>query len=191
MIREMVLKTRSVRRFIEEPVSKDALLHLIDIARLSASAANLQPLKYIISFEENMNNIIFPCLKWAGYLKEWQGPEKGERPSAYIIVLGDRSISSSFGCDHGIATQNILLGATDLGLGCCIIGAVDRKSIVEKLNIPEKYEVLHIIAIGKPGETVILEEMTKDDSVKYWRDKNGIHHVPKRALGDILVSVDY
>ena len=191
MIREMVLKTRSVRRFIEEPVSKDALLHLIDIARLSASAANLQPLKYIISFEENMNNIIFPCLKWAGYLKEWQGPEKGERPSAYIIVLGDRSISSSFGCDHGIATQNILLGATDLGLGCCIIGAVDRKSIVEKLNIPEKYEVLHIIAIGKPGETVILEEMTKDDSVKYWRDKNGIHHVPKRALGDILVRVDY
>ena len=187
----MALKTRSIRRFIEEPVSQDTLLHLVDIARLSASAANLQPLKYIISFKDNMNNVIFPNLKWAGYLKEWKGPEEGERPSAYIIVMGDLSISSSFGCDHGIATQNILLGATELGLGCCIIGAVDRRKIAEKLNIPEKYEILHIIALGKPGEEVILEAMEKDGSVKYWRDKDFIHHVPKRTLGDILVHVDY
>ncbi|MBN2417968.1 MAG: nitroreductase family protein [Deltaproteobacteria bacterium] len=190
MIKEMVLKTRSIRRFIEEPVSEETLLHLIDIARLSASAANLQPLKYIISCKEDMNNIIFPNLKWAGYLREWKGPEKGERPSAYIIVMGDRSISGSFGCDHGIATQNILLGATELGLSCCIIGALDRKKITENLNIPEKYEILHIIAIGKAGEEVILEEMEKDGSVKYWRDRDGIHHVPKRTLRDILVHAD-
>lgn len=190
MIKELVLKTRSIRRFIEEPVSEEILFHLIDIARLSASAANLQPLKYIISFKDDMNNIIFPNLMWAGYLKEWKGPEKGERPSAYIIVMGDRSISGSFGCDHGIATQNILLGAAEFGLGCCIIGAVDRKKIIEKLNIPEKYEILHIIAIGKAGEEVILEKMGRNDSVKYWRDKDSIHHVPKRTLGDILVHVD-
>jgi nitroreductase len=190
MIKELILKTRSIRRFIEEPVSKKILLNLIDMARLSASAANLQPLKYIISNNDDMNNIIFPNLMWAGYLKKWKGPVKGERPSAYIIVMGDRSISNSFGCDHGIATQNILLGAAELGLGCCIIGAVDRKKITEKLNIPEKYEILHIIAIGKAGEEVMLEEMEKDGSIKYWRDKSGIHHVPKRALDDILVHVD-
>ncbi len=190
MIKELVIKTRSIRRFIEEPISEETLLYLIDIARLSASAANLQPLKYIISFKEKMNDIIFPNLMWAGYLKEWKGPLKGERPSAYIVVMGDRSISNSFGCDHGIATQNILLGAAEIGLGCCIIGAVDRKNIIEKLNIPEKYEILHIIAIGRVGEDVKLEEMENDGSVKYWRDGNGIHHVPKRSLDDILVHVD-
>ena len=192
MIKELVMRARSIRRFIEEPVSEETLLLLIDIARLSASAANLQPLKYIISFKYEMNDLIFPNLKWAGYLKEWNGPEKGERPSAYIVVLGDQSISKSFGCDHGIATQNILLGAAELGLGCCIIGAVDRKKIIENLNISEKYEILHIIAIGRTGEEVILEEMGKDDSVKYWRDNNGIHHVPKRALNDIVVhAIEY
>ena len=191
MIKELVLKTRSIRRFIEEPVSEETLLYLLDIARLSASAANLQPLKYIISFKKDMNNIIFPNLMWAGYLKDWKGPEKGERPSAYIIVLGDHSISNSFGCDHGIATQNILLAAAELGLGCCIIGAIDRKNIIKNLNISEKYEILHIIAIGKAGEKVILDEMKNDDSVKYWRDKNSIHHVPKRTLDDILVHVEY
>ena len=191
MIKELVLKTRSIRRFIEEPVNKETLLYLIDIARLSASAANLQPLKYIISFKDDMNNIIFPNLMWAGYLKEWKGPEKGERPSAYIIVMGDRSISKTFGCDHGIATQNILLGASELGLGCCIIGAIDRKKIIDQLHIPEKYEILHIIAMGKTGEKVMLEDMEMEDSVKYWRDEDDIHHVPKRSLDDILVHVDY
>ncbi len=190
MIKELVVKTRSVRRFIEEIVSKETLLYLIDIARLSASAANLQPLKYIISCSKEMNNIIFPKLMWAGYLKEWKGPKEGERPSAYIIVLGDRSITTSFGCDHGIATQNILLGATELGLGCCIIGALDRKAVINELNIPPKYEILHIIAIGKPGEEIVLEKMGTDESVKYWRDEQEVHHVPKRGIKDIVINFE-
>ena len=190
MIKELVMKTRSIRRFAEEPVSKETLLYLVDIARLSASAANLQPLKYIISHKKNTNDIIFPRLMWAGYLREWKGPEKGERPSAYIIVLGDTSISHSFGCDHGIATQNILLGAAEMGLGCCIIGAVDRKAIISELNIPQRYEILHIIAIGKPGENVVLEEIEIDGDIKYWRDVNQVHHVPKRRLKDIVVNPD-
>ena len=190
MIKELVIKTRSVRRFIEEPISKETLLYLIDIARISASAANLQPLKYMISFTEDMNNMIFPRLMWAGYLKEWKGPEIGERPSAYIIVLGDSLVSKSFGCDHGIATQNILLGAAELGLGGCIIGAVDRKAIINDLNVPQRYEILHIIAIGKPGEDIVLDEIETDGDIKYWRDENQVHHVPKRRLEDIVVNVE-
>lgn len=189
MIKELVMKTRSIRRFVEEPVEEETLIYLIDIARLSASAANLQPLKYIISCTGSLNRIIFPKLKWAGYLREWKGPEKGERPSAYIIVLGDRSIASSFGCDHGIATQNILLGAAELGLGCCIIGALDRAALANELNIPQGYEILHIIALGKPGEDVVLEEMDSKGNVRYWRDITGVHHVPKRSLKDVIVNI--
>ena len=190
MIEELVKKTRSMRRFKEERIERETLLYLVNIARFSASGANLQPLKYIISWEEKMNSAVFPFLKWAGYLRDWKGPGKGERPSAYIIVIGDKSISGTFGCDHGIATQNILLAAFEIGLGCCIIGAVDRKSLSSILKIPEHYEILHVIAIGKPGEEIVIEKMNSGDSVEYWRDENGIHHVPKRALEDIIIKVE-
>jgi nitroreductase len=187
IIKDLVKRTRSCRRFQEEPVSEEVLRTLVDLARLSASAANLQPLKYIISCKRYTNDIIFPELMWAGYMEEWEGPLEGERPSAYIIVLGDRQISESFGCDHGIASQNILLGATSMGLGCCIIGSVNREALAESMKIPDRFEILHVIALGRPGEKVVIEEINHDGDIRYWRDGKGIHHVPKRALDDIMV----
>jgi len=125
MIRDLVRKNRSYRRFYQEvAIELQTLRELVDLARLSASAANIQPLKYILSCEPQKNALIFPHLAWAGYLKDWTGPCEGERPAAYIIILGDTQISQSFGCDHGIAAQSILLGATEKGLGGCIIGTV-------------------------------------------------------------------
>lgn len=190
MIKDLVKSSRSYRRFIEEPVDKEVLYKLVDLARLSASAANLQPLKYILSCEKEMNEFIFPVLGWAAYLKSWKGPEKGERPSAYIIVLGDKEITSSFGCDHGIATQNIILGAMSIGLGCCIIGAVDRSKLRSRLGLPDRYDILHVIAIGRPGEEVRIEKVSKEGDIRYWRDEEGVHHVPKRSLDDIIVNVE-
>ena len=189
MIEDLIRNTRSCRRFSEKLISEEALKNLVDMARLSASAANLQPLKYILSHRKEVNSIIFPLLTWAGYLKDWKGPAEGQRPSAYIIVLGDRSITKSFGCDHGIASQNILLGATSMGLGCCIIGAVDRKGIREALKIPDRFEILLVIALGTPGEKIVIEDVKPDGDIKYWRDESGVHHVPKRSLDDIILQV--
>jgi nitroreductase len=166
----------------------ETLRSLVDLARLSGSAANRQPLKYILSNEKEKNDTIFPKLAWAAYLKDWDGPEKGERPSAYIIVLGDKEISDAFGCDHGIATQNILLGATHMGLGGCIIGSVDRKRLRKELQIPDRYEILHVITLGKPKEQVVIETVGPDGNIKYWRDESGVHHVPKRTLDEIILS---
>ncbi|MDB9822413.1 nitroreductase family protein [Deltaproteobacteria bacterium] len=190
MMEDLVRKTRSCRRFKEEHVSEEVLRKLVELARLSASAANLQPLKYILSHTKEMNDLIFPNLMWAGYLKDWEGPREGERPSAYIIVLGDREITKSFGCDHGIASQNMLLGATDIGLGCCILGAVNRKGLKEALNIPDRFEILHVIALGRLGEEIVIEELGPEGDIKYWRDESEIHHVPKRALEDIIIKID-
>ena len=118
MLRDLVLKNRSYRRFFEEEIiSLDGLKALIDLARLSASGANYQPLKYILSNDPQKNNLIFFTLKWAGYLADWPGPAQGERPSAYIVILGDKDIVAQAGVDHGIAAQSILLGATEKGLG--------------------------------------------------------------------------
>lgn len=190
MIEDLVKRTRSCRRFFEDhPISVEILKNLVDLARLSASAANRQPLKYMLSHEKQRNEIIFPKLKWAAYLKDWDGPEEGERPSAYIIVLGDKEISNSFGCDHGIASQNIILGATHSGLGACIVGSVDRKRLREELQIPDRYEILHVIALGKPKEEIVLETVGPDGDIKYWQDASGVHHVPKRPLSEIILSL--
>lgn len=190
MIKDLIRKNRTYRKFHQEvEIDRSVLEELIDLARLSASGANLQSLKYIISNNLKKNELIFQQLKWAGYLTDWNGPEEGEKPSAYIVVLRDDSISTNSFCDEGIASQSILLGATEKGLGGCILGAVDRKALKGKLSIPDNYEVLLVIALGKPKETVVLEELKDTENIKYWRDGNGIHHVPKRKLKDIILDI--
>jgi nitroreductase len=189
MIRDLIEKTRSYRRFHQNhTIELDTLKQLVDLARISAAAANLQPLKYMLANEPGKNAIIFQHLGWAGYLKEWPGPVDGERPSAYIIVLGDKDICSSFGCDHGIACQNIMLGAVEKGLGGCMLGSVNRERLRNDLDIPAQFEILLVLALGKPNETVVLEEVASDGEIKYWRDSEGVHHVPKRKLDDIIVG---
>ena len=189
MLKDLVVKNRSYRRFYQEaPVSLDILKELVDLARLSASAANRQPLKYLLSCDPEKNALIFPCLAWAGYLKDWGGPPEDERPTAYILVLGDKEISQSFGCDHGIAAQSILLGASEKGLGGCIIGSIRRPELSRNLQISEQYNILMVIALGKPKEKVVLETVGADGDIKYWRDAQGVHHVPKRPLAEIVIG---
>lgn len=189
MFEELIKGNRSYRRFHqEEPVSLETLKGLVNLARLSASAANLQPLKYLLSWELEKNAAIFSCLAWAGYLKDWPGPAAGERPAAYIVILGDTQISKNFGCDHGIAAQSILLGAREQGLGGCMLGSIQRDRLRQLLQIPEALDILLVIALGRPQETVVLEEVGPDGNIKYWRDPAGVHHVPKRPLEDIIVS---
>jgi nitroreductase len=186
---DLVKKTRTYRRFDESfQVDYNILKELISLARLSASGANKQPLKYLIYNSTADCHRVFPFTAWAGYLKDWPGPESGERPSAYIIVLGDTSISESFGVDHGIAAQSIMLGASEAGLGGCIIGSIRREELRKELIIPSKYEILLILALGKTIENVIIEEI-KDGDVKYWRDNERLHHVPKRNIDDLILKL--
>jgi len=189
MIEELITGNRSYRRFYEnEGVSLDTLKWLVNLARLSASGANLQPLKYYLANAPAANAAIFSCLAWAGYLKDWPGPVEGERPAAYIVILGDKEITRNFGCDHGIAAQSILLGAREKGLGGCMIGSIQRDRLRELLKIPENLEILLAIALGRPLEKVVLEELPPGGSIKYWRDPQGVHHVPKRKIEDIILG---
>lgn len=189
MIRDLVVSNRSCRRFYEDVVvEQETLRELVDLARLSASGANLQPLKYILSADPQKNALIFPHLGWAGYLKAWAGPSEGERPAAYIVILGDTEIRRDFGCDHGIAAQSILLGAREKGLGGCIIASIQRKRVRKALDIPDRYEILIVLALGKPKEEVVIEEVGPDGDIKYWRDSEGVHHVPKRSLDEIIIG---
>jgi nitroreductase len=190
MIRDLILRTRSYRRFYQDvAIDLQTLRELVDLARLSPSGGNRQPIKYILSCDAHTNDLIFPHLVWAGYLRDWQGPEEGERPSAYIVMLLDRRLSGeTTGGNHGIAAQSILLGATEKGLGGCIIGSIDRMRLKKALNIPRYCRILLVLALGKPKETVVIEPVGPSGSIKYWRDSDGVHHVPKRALDDIIIG---
>ena len=189
MIAELIRDNRSCRRFYQDrAVTLETLKELVNLGRLSASGANLQPLKYILSCDPSKNAEIFSCLAWAGYLKDWPGPEEGERPSAYVVMLGDKGISEDAGCDHGIAAQSILLGAREKGLGGCMLGSINRKALRDILVIPSHLKILLVLAIGKPKERVELETVDADGSIRYWRDKDGVHHVPKRKLDDKILG---
>lgn len=188
-LKDLVNANRSYRRFDSGvSVKESTLRELVDLARLSASGANLQPLKYYLSNRTETNAAIFTTLSWAGYLKDWEGPSENERPTAYILILGDTHIKKSFGVDHGIAAQSIILGATEKGLGGCIVGSIKRDALQKALQIPEHFDILLVLALGKPAETVVIENVGADGGIKYWRDENGVHHVPKRALDDLIVS---
>jgi len=189
MLRDLVLRNRSVRRFREsERIAREALLELVDLARCSASGANFQPLKYLLSADPEGNRRIFPHLRWAGYLEDWPGPKEGERPAAYIVILGDRSVREQFGCDHGIAAQTILLGAAERGWNGCMIGSIDRPALQRELALADRFEILLVLALGRAAETVVLEPLDEKGSIRYWRDEQGVHHVPKRSLDDIVLG---
>ncbi len=188
-LKDLVFKTRSYRRFDESHrIDYSTLENLVNLARLSASGANRQPLKYMIFNSSEDCARVYPSLLWAAYLKEWDGPEPGERPSGYIIILGDKEIAEGFGVDHGIAAQSIMLGATESGLGGCMIASIKKDKLREDLQIPGRYEILLVLALGKPAENVIIDDI-KDDDVRYWRDEKKNHHVPKRPLNELIIKL--
>jgi len=189
MIADLVKKNRTYRRFVEsEKISEAQLRKWVDLARLTSSGTNNQPLKYYLSWRASTNTLIFPHLRWAGYLKDWNGPSEGERPAAYLVMLGDTQISKNYWWDHGLAAQSILLGAVEGGYGGCMFGAVDRPALAQALELDGKYEILMVIALGKPLEKVVLEPLKPDGNIKYYRDEEQVHHVPKRSLDDIIVT---
>ncbi len=189
MIEELIQKNRSYRRFEEDvKVELDDLKHFVDLGRQSASAANLQPLRYHISNNRRLNSHIFPLLKWAGYLKDWDGPVHGERPAAYITILNSQPDNRFASTDAGIAVQSILLAAVEHGYGGCIFASVDRERLAALLELPQDYKILFTIALGKPKEKVKLVEA--DDDIKYWRDQNGVHFVPKLKLGEVIFKIN-
>jgi nitroreductase len=189
MMRELVTRSRSYRRFQEDrPLGREMLTALIDLARLTPSGGNKQPLKYILSSEPEKNALIFDCLTWAAYLTGWPGPAEGERPTGHILILGDDEIATTIACDHGIAAQTIMLGAAEIGVAGCIIGTINKERLKTDLAIPPRYQVLLAVALGYPRETVVIDEM-KGGDYKYWRDEQSIHHVPKRRLSDLILDL--
>jgi nitroreductase len=187
MLLELLQRCRSYRRFDHaRKISEGTLRELVGLARLTPSSGNLQPLKYLLVHEEKETDQLFGFLRWARYLHDWTGPSETEKPSAYIVVLGDTMLAQSFQYDAGIAAQTIMLGAVERGLGGCILTSVDRDSLRSAFAIPYSLDILLIIALGTPVEQVVLEALSTEGNIKYYRSADGVHHVPKRSIDDLV-----
>lgn len=188
MIKKLIEANRSVRRFRPEPAPSLACLEeLISLARLTPSANNSQPLRYVLIQQEKKRDEVFSCLAWAGYLTDWEGPQPTERPTAYIIILSDPELNKNPGIDIGLATQTILLGARERGFSGCALGSVKRNVLREYLNLPAELKIELVIALGAPGEEIRLTE-AKDGDIRYWRDEKDVHIVPKRPLAELILK---
>lgn len=185
---ELIISRRSIRRFDQErKIPRHLIDKMLNAARLAPSAANLQPLKYMIVDQAEDCERLFQCTKWAGYLPREVGtPKPGERPPGYIIILVDTEISKNgYEIDVGAAAQNITLTALEEGIGCCWIGALDRKKIKEYFDIGDRYIVDLVLALGYPKEQPVVED-AEDGNIRYFRDEKGVHHVPKRTMQEIV-----
>lgn len=187
--RELVEQNRTRRKFDQsKPVRVEDLVDLVDLARFIPSGMNKQPLKFLVTADQEQCAEIFPLLGWAGYLKDWPGPAEGERPTGYIVIVLDKELAESPHCDHGIACQTMMLGAVEKGLGGCIIATINRTKLARIFDLSDRYEILLILALGVPAQEVVVEPLPSDGSIKYWTGEDGSHHVPKRSLEELLLG---
>lgn len=184
-IYEVAISRRSIRRFKDIPVSRQTLTRCINAARLAPSAANLQPLEYVIVDDDHLLPEVFSTLKWAAYISPDGNPPEGRRPRAYVVILKNSSVGvPSSVYDVGAALQVMILVALEEGIGSCPIASVDRDDLRRILNIPGDYEIPLVLALGYPDERPI--EQSFNGSLKYWKDENGVLHVPKKKLKLVL-----
>lgn len=187
-LRELIVRARSYRRFQEDrAVPAQTLVDIVDALRFVPSSVNLQPLRYAVTVSRDVNAKIFPHLAWARRLKDWKGPGPGERPSAYVVIGGDVD-NTHLVVDLGIACQTLFLGLAEAGLAGCMIGNLDAKAVHDIVGFPDNIKVLQVMAVGYPGETVVIDEMRPGDGTDYYRDADDAHHVPKRRLEEVLLK---
>jgi nitroreductase len=181
------IKTRrSIRFFKQDPIPQHILLELVDAGRCAPSAANCQPLEYVLVTLPELKNMVFDCLAWAAYVKPKRNPPPNKRPVAYIIVIVNRNRQlADYGrVDAAAAIENILLAAYSLQIGSCWLGSINRDKLAGHLSMPSDYMIDSVVALGYPDESPVMEDC-KAESTKYYLDANDCLHVPKRPLNSI------
>lgn len=192
---ELLKRDRSCRRFDESlPVSAETIEKILDAVRFTPSGRNIQAVAYRVVTDAAEREALFALLAWAGYLPDWAGPAEGERPTAYLVQCIDTEVSPNVMCDDGLQLEALTLAATSLGLGCCIIKSFNPQKTADLLRLGDRYKPIHVVALGVPVENIVIDELpvgskSQDSSnIRYWREADGTHHVPKRPLADIVIK---
>lgn len=184
MLKDIVKKARSYRRFKQDEISMETLEGLVELARFSPSGANSQPLRYVLINDKKTCAKVFSAISWAGALKDWTGPVEGEKPVAYVMLVAERPAT----INTGIAAQTIVIGAMEQGIGACMIGALKRDDAASAVNLDENYKIELLVALGYPAETVVVDDVNQGSRLTYYRDSDDVHHVPKIILDDMIIK---
>lgn len=191
MMLDLIRKNRSYRSYNKSrAVTEDELRSLVECARFSASGNNRQLLRFLLCASPDRMAQILPCVKWAAALPDWHLPPEGHEPPAAIILCHDTTAApepQASARDVGIAAQTILLASAEMGLGGCMIANFAPAKLAEALALPAHLVPVLVIALGEPDEEIILEDAAEGGSVSYYRDENGVHHVPKRTLDELII----
>lgn len=187
-VKELIQKSRSYRSFDPtSPISEDALREMVECARFCPSSRNLQVLKFRLVTKQNELDEMLANTRWAGLLKDMTIPPVGHAPTAYVVICIDTSLTENpapFQKDVGICAQSILLAATEMGFGGCMIGSFSPDAVKKCLSLPDHLAPQLVLGMGKPDETVVITDAT--DGIAYYRE-NGVHYVPKRPMEDLIV----
>jgi nitroreductase len=182
---ELIKKRRTVRQFQPKNIPGNILLELADLGHLAPSASNLQPLEFVLVNDPEVKKNVFSCLRWAAYISPAGNPKPGQEPASYIIILVNTEVrEKDYEYDVGASAENIILGALTQGIGSCWLISIDKNRLRNVLDIPGKYVIDSVIALGYPAENPLLEDFK--GSVKYWKDEGEVLHVPKRKLEDVV-----
>lgn len=187
---ELVKKSRSIRSFESGTIiPRETLLELVELARSCPAAMNLQPLKYRLVSEAEECAALLKETRWAASLTQ-KLPPVGQEPSGFIVICHDTTVTPLkplFTLDVGIVAQTMMLGACERGFGGCIIGSAAEERLSAVLGLPSHLVPVLVLGLGVPAETVVLED-AQNGAVKYYRDENNVHHVPKRPLDELIIE---
>ena len=137
-IMELLKSRRTYRRFEQKPVEDNIVNDILTAARYASSAANRQPLSYVVVRSPEIVKQVFDCTKWAGYFPDDSGrPKSGEEPVMFIGIVENLSINRNADTDAGLAICNMTLAAWSHGVGSCIIGACDRTKLSWLFHLTE------------------------------------------------------
>lgn len=164
---EVIKNRRSVRKFQEKEIPGKITDKLIEALIWAPSAGNLQSRKFYFVFDEKTKNDLAQAALGQDFITQ-----------APLVVVGctDEEIEWKYGergknlytiCDVAMSIQNMMLLATDQGLGSCPVGAFNKNKVSEALNIPENLQPILIIPIGYPAEKPLASpRVSKEEAVE-------------------------
>ncbi|MEE8808365.1 MAG: nitroreductase family protein [Lactimicrobium sp.] len=182
---ELMVKDRSIRKFLQKPIPDQDLDEILENVRLAHCGNNRQRLRYVLVTSRKMCDQVAGQLHYAALLKGAGQPKKEEEPAAYLVILVPVENAATADIDAGIASEVITASAAEKGIAACILMNFNRQKMNEILGVDPSLSARLVVSLGYPMITSTVEEA--GDDLAYHVDQEGNYHVPKLSV-DRLVT---
>lgn len=174
-ISEIIQRRRSIRKFLDRPVEREKVEACVEASRLAPSADNVQPWRFLVVDDPELRGRLGEAA-FSGIYRICRFVAKA--PVVIVILAHPDVVANKLGkavqgtqyylLDIGIAGEHLVLAATEMGLGTCWIGWFSKRGVRKLLDIPRKYDVVAMIALGysdpkhlRPKKTKLLRDILR------------------------------